>query len=118
MNNEMQLSEVNKKKLEKLANFADKTDVHQNLPIYEELCEINETLRVIAEKPDIEIPSFPEIPEQKDVVFPETMKVEVVNPVKFPEMPKVDLTQTNSLLQKLVDREDKPVDISVSLKIE
>ena len=106
----MELSPSQKQKIKKLLDFAD----NNNRAIFDELQQVNETLKAIASKPDIEIPGPI---EPKDVTFPDIQKVEVTNPVVIPDFPQTDLTKTNTLLQKLIDKEDRPVDINVNLEI-
>ncbi len=90
------------------------------LALYSELCEIKDVMTVIAEKPDLEFPTFPEIPEPLEEVsiknFPEVMKVEIMNQMEMPKM-ECDMSMTNSLLQRLIDKESEPVDITVDLNI-
>ena len=62
----------------------------------------------------IEIPPFPDIPEPKEVIFPSIQKVEVMNQMEIPE---ADMSETNSLLQQLIDKKDGSIDIKVSLKL-
>ncbi len=88
------MNEENNTKLAKLSTFSQ----NPQLAIFDELQEANGYLRVISQKEFPEIHPFPEIPEQKET----------------------DMTETNVLLQKLLDKEDsesEPMDISVTLKI-
>lgn len=117
----MELTPEQLKKLEDLATILDKSAVSQNLPVVEELRSIGDTLKQILEKETPafpEIPAMPEIPEPLEEVsvknFPDVMKVEVTNPVKMPEIPKLDMTETNTLLQELIDKEDK---LEITLEI-
>ena len=92
------LYEKQQETLKNLKSFAAKASIHANLPIVEELQAIHETLRAVAEK---EYPQFPEIPE----------------PLPFPEILKTDLTETNDLLKKLVEKKHEPVEIEVKLDL-
>ncbi len=115
--NEEQQQIINK--ITKYASF----EANNNMAIFEELQALNETLGTIANKPDIEIPEtiIPPMPDVMNVKvinptdIPKMMKVEVMNPMKMPEM---DMSKTNDLLQKLVDKEEKDVDINVILTLE
>src|SRR3990167_2372439 len=82
----------------------------KDLALFDEIQEMNdslkdihETVKTIAEK---ELPPFPEMP----VPFPE---MPVFPP--FPEIPVTDLTETNDLLKKLVDKKDESIEISLEL---
>lgn len=37
--------------------------------------------------------------------------------LEMPEIPEVDLTETNTLLRQLVEKEDKPQQVRVTLKV-
>ena len=63
-NEEMQMNNVDKKKLEKVGKYL--TD--KNFSMYEELCDINESLKKISEK---------EMPEMPHMEMPEVHKVEI-----------------------------------------
>lgn len=86
------MDENKKKEIVKLINLKDEPA----LVIFEELQSIGKTLETIANKEMPEIPPFPEIPEQKEP----------------------DMTETNTLLKQLLEKEAKPVEISVELQIE
>lgn len=110
-------------KEEKLLKIAESGGNDKDLLLFEELEDINATLKVISEKEPPPFPEFPtplpypQFPEQKEVVFPDVQFVEVLN---FPEVkiPKMDMSKTNSLLQELIDKEPKQIDINVTLKID
>lgn len=101
--------------LERLIDFAD----DPNLAIFSELQDISDTLIKISEKETPEFPTFPKVPEPLEEVsiknFPDVQKVEVVN---FPLEKEVDLTETNNLLKRLLNKEIQDTDIVVTLKIE
>lgn len=64
-----------------------------------ELQAVNGTLREILAK---ETPPFPEIPK----------------PLPFPDMPVTDLTETNSLLSRLIERENETIDVNITLELQ
>lgn len=72
------------------------------LALFDELQELNATAREIADKPEHKCPDFPVIPE-----FPKIPD--------FPRIPELDMSETNELLKKLLDKDTK---ISVKLIIE
>lgn len=92
------------------------------LAIFDAIGEVNDNLKTLIEKEMPEIPPFPEIYEPLEEVsvknFPLIQQVEVINFPEQKEMETYDMTETNRLLQSLLDKEDKEVNISVTLKIE
>lgn len=107
----MELTQEQIDKLEKYTKFEESKD----LAIFDELQQMNKTLKEIVDKPNIEIPPFPEIPETV-VNVPETV-VNVPQPKVEVKTEKIDLTKTNSLLQKLLDKKEEPLEVSVELHL-
>jgi hypothetical protein len=60
-----------------------------------EAIDTNDKLQALIDKEAPVFPSFPEMPEPKEI----------------------DFTETNSLLQQLVDKEDKPIDVNITLQL-
>ncbi len=86
--------EEKQQKIKKLSTFAQSP----TLATFDVMNEIADSLKVIADKEEKEMPEFP----------------------AFPEIIKIDLSETNNLLQQILDKEEKeelPMDISVTLKI-
>ena len=115
VNDNMQISEGDKKMIDELLEFGKNVDVHPNLPVVRELKKTNELLSALINKPDMEMPTIPEPLEAVSISnMPEVMKVEVINPMGMPEMPKIDMVETNSLLKKILE---KDTEINVTLEI-
>jgi hypothetical protein len=113
-----QLSPVDRKKLENLVRLEDEG---KELPVLEELQGIKGFLEQIANKPDLEMPQMPEIPTPPTDInvnnFPDVQRVEITNypqPVKMPEM-KFDLSKTNDLLQKLLNKEQENIEATLEI---
>lgn len=112
----MKIDEEKLNKAKKLAQFAKNKD----LATFQELMDIGEKVTAILNKPDLEIPPFPEIPETvipdnvKVNNLPDVQQVEILN---LPEKEEVDFSETNNLLQMIVDKLGKEEDINITLKL-
>lgn len=85
-----ELTSQQKKKAQNLLDFSQKSSIHPSLPIVEELQAIGETLK------SIEAKKMPEMPE-------------------FPEPKETDMTETNSLLSRLLERGNEPLEITIEI---
>lgn len=88
------------------------------LAVYNELESIGQKLDDIANK---EIPPFPEFPLPLPFPnIPEPLKEVSINnfpDVSFVEVLNFDSSETNSLLQKILDKKEEPLDIQVTLNL-
>ena len=104
-----QLPIGDRKKAENLLKLEEDKD----LPILEEIQRTNEILEGVLNR---KIPA-PIVNIEPPIVKVEAPIVNVPAPKVEVKTEKVDMTKTNTLLQKILDKEVEPVDISVSLKI-
>ena len=107
-----QLNKVDRKKLENLIKLDEEG---KDLPILEEIQQTNTLLEQILNKSDIEIPEFPTIPVPVINVEPPVVNVQA--PVVEVKTEKVDLTKTNSLLEKILNKENTNEDINITLEL-
>lgn len=98
-----------------------KSQVDKELLFLEKLQEISDTLKSIDGKEEIESPDFPAMPQIPETDLTKTnnllQKLLDKEVAEIPEMPEMDMTETNNLLKKLIAKEDKEQEVTVTLKI-
>ena len=110
------MKELTPEQIQKLKKYEPLVK-NKEIAFFDELKQINETLQTIASKdPVINIPeTVVNVPEP--VVNIPAPVVNMPAPVVEVNTEKVDMTKTNDLLQRLLDKEDKEMEITATLEI-